>query len=106
MSQSAHEAQLADPAASAQDQHEVLMVLAEALRRTGDWAESRTIVHRAIDVGRTCGDIRLVARAATSITTDALGRPSLTGQSTRSSQPASDRRSRTLSPATRSSGAG
>ena len=72
MSQVAQEAQLADPAASAHDQYELLMALAEALRRIGDWTESRAIIHRAIDVGRTCGDIRLVARAATSITTDAL----------------------------------
>ncbi len=72
LSRAAYDAQPADPGATAHDRHEVLMALAEALRRSGDWHESRAVVHEAIAVGRESGDVALVARAAASTTTDAL----------------------------------
>ncbi len=72
MARAAHDALLSDTEATARNHHEVLLLLAEALRRTGDWTEARTMVHRAIAMGEDSGDVKLIAQAAVSPSADAL----------------------------------
>jgi DNA-binding SARP family transcriptional activator len=61
-----------DPAATAQDEYDVLVDLATADKATGDWINLREVAHRALAVAERLGDADALTRVALMTSTDAL----------------------------------
>ncbi|MET0999948.1 MAG: BTAD domain-containing putative transcriptional regulator [Marmoricola sp.] len=69
---SADEALAQDPDATPRDEYTVLVELAKAHQRTGDWVGLREVVHRAVAVALRVDDLERVLDAITLLTTNAL----------------------------------
>ncbi len=77
---SAVDAVALDPEATPLDQYTVLVELAKAHQRTGDWVGLRAVVHRALDVAQGMDDLERVLGAITLLHTNALWQAGTYGQ--------------------------
>lgn len=77
---SAVDALAQDPDATRVDEYAVLMELAKAHQRTGDWVALRAVVHHALDVANRMDDLDRALGAITLLNTNALWQAGTYGQ--------------------------